>query len=219
MPHSWHYPTGPMLEFIFRCQPASVADIGPGFGKWGYLARDMLDFNEARLERTTWTAKIDGFEAFGYESPLLDWVYNRVIRGDAQENVAEIAGYDLVILADVIEHFEKSSGEALLDELLRTNKNVLVSTPTTFFTQEIADNPFEAHLSLWTIDDFVRRNGDVEVSSGSLVALMGGVGSSLPKTEQVRSTRLLAKLRFLRERGMAFRAGKMITAAVLRHLP
>jgi 2-polyprenyl-3-methyl-5-hydroxy-6-metoxy-1,4-benzoquinol methylase len=37
--------------------------------------------------------------------------------------------YDLVLLIDVLEHFDKPTGQSLLEKLLRQNKGVLISTP------------------------------------------------------------------------------------------
>jgi hypothetical protein len=208
MPHSWHWPTGIMLEHIYRLQPSSVLDIGAGLGKWGYLARDMLDFNLARLEREEWATRIDGVEGFAYSSPLHEWVYDHLSRSNILENHDIAVGYDLVILGDVIEHFEKDAGERLLASLVRQNRNVLVSTPTTFFTQAIADNPLEQHLSLWGPSDFAAYPSDVDVSSGALVVLIGGKQHVLPTAGQVRASRRAISIPGILTRGTALRLAK-----------
>lgn len=178
-----------MLQQIFLVQPRTILDVGPGFGKWGYLARDMLDFNLNRLNRAEWQVRIDGVDAFPYESPLLDWVYDSVLHLDITENASLAAGYDLVILGDVIEHFQKSVGERLLADLVHQNKNVLVATPVEFFTQEIAGNPFERHLSLWEPRDFLEYPVDIDRVGGSWIALLGGRDHQHPLAERQAASR------------------------------
>lgn len=208
MPHSWHYPTGPMLQQIFRAQPRKILDVGPGFGKWGYLARDMLDFNQNRLTRAEWQIQIDGVDAFPYESPLLDWVYDSVLHLDIAEDPSIARGYDLVILGDVIEHFQKSVGERLLAELVAANKNVLIATPVEFFEQEIAGNPFERHLSLWGPRDFLKYPADIDRIGGSWVALLGGREHVHPLAASQTASRVAMHFLPILRRDTAFSAFK-----------
>ncbi|MCU1458280.1 MAG: hypothetical protein JWL73_2372 [Actinomycetia bacterium] len=210
MPHSWHFPTGPMLQQIYRVQPRSVLDIGAGFGKWGYLARDMLDFNLNRLTPGEWQVRIDGVDAFPYESPLLDWVYDSVFHVDIVEDPSVATDYDLVILGDVIEHFPKAAGERLLAEIVRRNRNVLVATPVEFFTQEIADNPFERHLSLWGPQDFLRHPADIDRVGGSWVALLGGKDHVHPLPPNQAASRIAMRALPILGRDMALSSFKKV---------
>ena len=93
-----------MLDAIAALAPRSVLDVGAGMGKWGFLCRELLDWNVGRLDRADWQVRIDGIEVFTYESPLHDWVYDSVRRADVLDVVDDCAGYDLVILGDVLEH-------------------------------------------------------------------------------------------------------------------
>ncbi len=39
-----------MIDWLVELQPRSVLDIGVGFGKWGFLAREYLDVNAERYK-------------------------------------------------------------------------------------------------------------------------------------------------------------------------
>jgi len=78
--------------------------------------------------------------------------------------------FDVVTCIEVIEHLPKKDGEKLLDEIERLAKLVIVTTPTTFFSQENYDhNPFQKHVSSWTLADFRKRNYDVKGFGGFLI--------------------------------------------------
>ncbi len=71
--------------------------------------------------------------------------------------------FDVVTCIEVLEHLAKKDGEKLLDEMERLAKLVIVTTPTTFFPQQDFDhNPFQKHVSFWTLADFRKRNYDVK---------------------------------------------------------
>jgi len=202
MPHSWHYPTGVMLDHLDRLRPASVLEIGPGFGKWGFLARELLDWNEGRLTRDTWTARIDAVEAYPYDTPLYDWVYDDVRIADALDVAADIRDYDLVIMSDVIEHIEKDAARGLLRDLVGHNRNVLVSTPLDFFEQHVEENPHEDHVSHWVAADFDGFTADIDAAGGAaLVVLIAGRGATLPTERRAKVSRALQHVPGLARRG------------------
>jgi hypothetical protein len=202
MPHSWHFPTGIMLDHLDRLKPSSMLEIGPGFGKWGFLAREMLDWSDGRLERSSWTARIDAIEAYAYETPLYEWVYDDVRFADVLDVAAEIADYDLVLMSDVIEHIEKEPAQRLLRDLLARNRNVLISTPLDFFEQEVEFNPHEDHVSHWTPADFDGYTADLDVAGGAaLVALLAGRGATLPTARRAKVSRVLQRVPGIARRG------------------
>lgn len=211
MPHSNHFPMTLMLEHIVKLEPSKVIDIGVGFGKWGYLTREALDFCRGRLERPDWKVVIHGVEVFPYRSPIHDWVYDRILREDILAVADDIKGYDLVIMGDVIEHLEKRDGLALLRNLLAQNRNVLLSTPLQYFTQEIADNEHEHHLSHWKLRDFEDFTYDYDVAGGAaIVVLLAGQGASSPSSKDKRVSRAVYRVPGLKGRGAAARIIKGI---------
>jgi len=200
-----------MLNTISRLQPSSVFEIGVGYGKWGFLAREMLDWNAGRIEPSTWRTRIEGVEVFPYESPLHDWVYDRVRQADATDIAEEITGFDLVIISDVIEHIEKQEALRLLRTLLRNNRNVLISTPLDFFEQEIADNEHEHHVSHWTLEDFDEFTFDAETAGGAaLIVLLAGKASTTPTGRDKRISRLALGLPLIGRRSSLARLTKQL---------
>jgi hypothetical protein len=61
----------------------------------------------------------------------------------------------LVLLIDVLEHFNREEGLKLLELCQNIAKGVIVSTPKTFQEQkDMFDNVFETHQSSWKKSDF-----------------------------------------------------------------
>src|SRR5262249_16496078 len=146
-----------------KIQPESVLDIGIGFGKWGFLVREYTDIFANRYDRSQWKVRIDGVEAFqAYTTPLYEYIYNSIYYGSIQDVLPELSDYDLVIIGDVIEHFTKEEGLTLLSELRKKSRFILLSSPTVYFDQEIMDNTFETHKSLWTTEDFKQFQFDYD---------------------------------------------------------
>jgi len=157
VPTSFHHTISKILDLIIFVDPKSVLDIGVGFGKYGMLCREYLEVWGRDTGYGSFTRVIDGVEAFPqYLTPLHSYVYNKVYQGDARDVIGTLPRrYDLVILIDVLEHFTKPEGTALVHDLLRRNGMVLVSTPKEFMEQhDTFENPFETHLSHWSKRDF-----------------------------------------------------------------
>ncbi len=73
--------------------------------------------------------------------------------------------FSVATCIETIEHLPKRCGEKLLEELQRIAHMVIISTPSSFFRQPIgyvSDNPFQAHVSEWTVEDFKKRGYDVK---------------------------------------------------------
>jgi hypothetical protein len=200
------------VEHAVRLQPRRILDIGFGFGKWGFLLREALDFVGGRVAREDWQVTIDGIDARGNSSPVPGWVYDDVRIGDALELVGELEPYDLVVMGDVIEHFDKAVGVSLLRALLAKNRNVLLTTPYAFFEQEIEGNPWERHRSHWTIDDFRPWAFDYDVVGGALIVLLAGRDADRPRPVDTRASRIAYGLPLLRRRG----AGARVVKSILR---
>lgn len=65
---------------------------------------------------------------------------------------------DACVSLDVIEHFEREDGERLIATMERiARKRVIIFTPNGFVPQLADANPWQAHRSGWTAEDFQRR--------------------------------------------------------------
>ena len=130
MPSSQYYHISKIMEMIISVDPKSVLDMGSGFGKFGVLCREYLELWDGR-QKYEFNRRIDCVEVFQkYISPLYEYVYDNVYNN----NILEVAPkldikYDLILLIDVLEHFEKNDGVNLLKTLLANNECILVSTP------------------------------------------------------------------------------------------
>lgn len=99
-------------------------DVGAGYGKWGFLLREQLDWTSGRLDPSSWKARIVGVEVHPHE--LHEWVYDESVRADVLDIADSCAGYDLVLLSDVIEHIDKQAARSLLERLVAANRSVFV---------------------------------------------------------------------------------------------
>jgi SAM-dependent methyltransferase len=144
-------------------QPRTVLDLGIGFGGGGAIVREWLD-----LGVRPWRTFLVGVEVWpDYRGPLWD-LYNVVLTQSIETFVAaSVELFDCVMLNDVLEHFEKPAGLALLaaiKRLVAPGGMLLVSTPFDFFEQgAVYGNEYERHRSLWTADELTGRGFTVEI--------------------------------------------------------
>jgi hypothetical protein len=145
--------------FLSHSRPTSILDVGLGNGKLGFVARDLLDvmLNERYL-RKDWKVRIDGIEVFGdYIQDHQRAIYDDIYLGDAFEVVDGLGAYDMVILGDVLEHFEKDRAIVFLDKCIaHAEKHLAVFVPlgNTWEQPDIYGNPYERHRSSWLFDEF-----------------------------------------------------------------
>lgn len=152
MPTSHFYQINQILELIVLTGPRSLLDVGVGFGKYGFLAREYLEVWDHRREYGVWQCRIDGIEAFAkYQTPLYSFAYNQVHFGDAMDIVPRLTEtYDLLLLIDVLEHLTESEGKAMLAACRQRARNVIVSTPKDVGVQgAVYGNPYETHRFQW----------------------------------------------------------------------
>jgi len=155
-----HIPT--VLNVVQQLSPASVLDVGVGFGKWGHLFREYLEIvkseeEPARYRRENWRIRIDGIEGYApYVTAAHEYFYDRIHLGDMRRVIDDLDTYDLIFLGDVIEHIPKDEGHGFLHRCLaHARMGVIVSTPASETEQGIlCDNPLEVHRSLWSLADF-----------------------------------------------------------------
>jgi len=147
------------LELIRSWMPESILDIGCGFGRWGFLCREFLDVWEGRYDRQDWKVKIEGVEGFApYVTDLQRAVYDRIHIGNVLEVLPRLGRYDLIILGDVLEHFEKDEGARLIADCashLSSDGHLLLHVPLgEDWPQGAAfGNDLETHRSCWTETD------------------------------------------------------------------
>src|SRR5262245_19862865 len=162
MPSS-HPNTIPAVAHLIRqLKPASILDVGIGFGKWGHLFREYTDILEAerdpaRYQKPNWKVRIDGIEGYPqYITKMHRYLYNEIHLGNACELIKTRSRYDIIFAGDIIEHFEKTTGAQFLrDALDRANRAVIITTPKHETGQEdLCGNELERHRSLWAPKHF-----------------------------------------------------------------
>ena len=148
MPSSHFYQLNQIMELIIMTRPTTILDVGIGFGKYGFLCREYLELLDGRQKIDDWQRRIDGIEIFEeYITPLQKQIYDHIYLGNALKILPNLPEkYDLVLLIDIIEHFDYEQGDKLLHLCLEVGDNVIVSTPKFNFPQPTRfGNPFEAH--------------------------------------------------------------------------
>ena len=156
MPTSWFNILPSVVEVISQFRPTSILDVGCGFGKYGFLAREILDIAVGRYYKEDWETQIDAVEPVReFITPMHDYIYDRVFITTAQDFVKRKMNYDLVLMLEVIEHLEKKEGAELLKNLMRCSNLLLLSFPA---IPILSDYPigseFARHKSQWFLSDF-----------------------------------------------------------------
>lgn len=139
------------VKIINMLKPTKVLDIGIGSGKWGFIARELLDIRRGKFQKNEFEAVIDGIEVFPrYISDYHNGIYNQIFIGNALEVVKDIDRYELAIIGDCLEHFKKEDAYNLLDILCNKCTAILIILPLGESPQGICfDNPNEIHQDLY----------------------------------------------------------------------
>ena len=149
-----------MCNRIMEKNPMSILDIGIGFGKFGFLAREYTDVRLGRY--FNWKTRIDGIEIFEkYITQLQRDIYDNIYIGDAIDILPTLDRYDMIICSDVLEHFSEKDGAALLDSIRGKSRFSMIATPVKVLQQEaLYDNEHERHLSAWS-EEILSNWGEV----------------------------------------------------------
>lgn len=146
--YSAHQNLSAILDAVMILRPHTVLDYGAGDGNIGFLVRRYLEYASPDMRPTLHA--IEPYTPYHTRHPA--GTYDEAVRyGPFRKGF-----YDLLLLIDVVEHFHKPAGQALIAHLLNFTKNILVSTPKQFFDNPPSDNPLERHRSLWTRRDLTR---------------------------------------------------------------
>jgi len=157
MPSSHYFQLNEIVDIISLTNPQKLLDIGVGFGKYGFLAREYLELWREGGEYHKWEVQIDGIEAFEpYITPVHKFIYNNIFIGNALDVLPNLKDkYDLILLIDVFEHFTYEDGLKLLEKCRKAGRNILISVPVAMSEQEaVYGNLFETHKNAWKQKDF-----------------------------------------------------------------
>ena len=135
---------------IIEKNPMSVLDVGIGFGKFGFLAREYTDVRLGRYFH--WQTRIDGIEIFEkYITPLQQQIYDNIYIGNAIDILPGLGNYDMIICSDMLEHVNEKDGVFLLDAMGKKSGFAMIITPIRVLQQEaLYNNEHEQHISVWT---------------------------------------------------------------------
>jgi SAM-dependent methyltransferase len=159
MPSSHHYQLNEIIELIIETNPKKLLDIGIGYGKYGFLAREYLELWEQGSAYDSRKRQIDGIEAFdAYVSPIHRLIYDHIFTGDAKDILPGMTDrYDLILMIDVLEHFTYDDGLKVLEECRRCGRNIIIAVPRVMSEQEdVYGNPYETHRYNWKRKDFLK---------------------------------------------------------------
>ena len=142
MPESDPSVRGPAINLIKQYNPQKVLDIGVGSGFYG---KTLKAFNPS--------ISVLGIEIWpAYIKPDHHLAYEHIYIGDAAVfDYDSLSGIDLIIAADVIEHFHKADAVALVNRLKSVAPKLIITLPITYCPQgEYEGNIHETHLHQWT---------------------------------------------------------------------
>ena len=149
-----------LVVYLDALRPQSILDVGLGNGKLGFIARDLLDVMLGeRYRKCEWQLKLDGIEV--YEDYIQDHqraLYDEIFIGDAFDIIDQLGQYDLIVIGDVLEHFDKKKGMDFMDKCFRhANEAVCLFVPLGdgWPQDAIYGNPYETHRSIWQLDEFL----------------------------------------------------------------
>ena len=208
MPSSHYFQINEIVDLIVLTNPDKLLDIGIGFGKFGFLAREYLELWKPEGDYLNREKKIDGIEAFEpYITPIYKYIYNEIFIGNALDVVPTLeTRYDLILMIDVFEHFTQAEGIRLLDECRKKSRNILISVPLHMSPQEaVYSNPFEIHKYPWKKNDFNSTRDKFFIrNKRSLICYIGDDSARLEKFLKQRQFReaIVVLLDFLRIKGI-----------------
>ncbi len=156
------------IAFLDTTRPQSILDVGLGNGKLGFIARDFLDVMMGeRFRKSEWRLHLDGIEIFGeYIQDHQKAIYDQIHIGDAFDVIDSLGTYDVVVMGDVLEHFDKEIGWLLLDKCAaHAAKALILFVPLGkgWVQPAIYGNVYETHRSCWTSAEILPMSSQHEL--------------------------------------------------------
>lgn len=111
---------------------------------------------------------VDGIEVDNnaYKKALESKYYRKIYHKNILDIISRIPNksYDVVLLSDIIEHFNTKNAKFLIKECERIAiKKVIIFTPNGFMKQDDIDgNKYQKHLSGWDPEYFIKNNYSVD---------------------------------------------------------
>lgn len=163
----------PVIELVMEINPKSILDVGVGFGKWGVLFREYLEVWQGRVRQRDWLTRIIGIEpSAGYYNSMQPEVYTGIYHETVEQYLdrGSQEAFDLVFMAEVVEHLEREAAEAALPKLWELcKKAIIVTSPVGGSPQgAVFGNEYEKHRSAWDAKDFMAifKRGQYTVIQG-----------------------------------------------------
>ena len=199
----WHMAT--VLHYARAVKPVRILDIGVGMGAYGFMLRQFLDVINENVSKNTWEKCVEGIEIFeAYQNPVWDYVYDKVHMGDVRKILPTLASYDLVICADVLEHFPIDEARLLIQSILEKAPVLIATTPAGYYPQGAwGGNEAETHHCTLTASDFpylIAHEKTVETAcyvcatSGEAIKRIKIAHLTCPKVKNSRLKLLAARL-------------------------
>jgi ubiquinone/menaquinone biosynthesis C-methylase UbiE len=135
----------------------SLLDVGCGKGKWGFLARLNAQFLVKEPPKEI--VGCDVFLPYLRFVNCLGEVYNALVLCDARFLPFRSKGFDIVLVAELLEHLSKKNGEKVLMESERVaRKRIILTTPQYPLPQATIDkNVYQKHVSRYTAKELQKR--------------------------------------------------------------
>ncbi len=147
------------IGLIRSINPQKILDMGVGFGRWGILCREFLEVWNGKTFPENWNVHIDGVEIFPKNiSEYHRQFYSNIFIEDAYDFIVSSNDYyDLIILGDVLEHFEKEIAKDFLRECITRSRFTMLNIPIgNYWKQDVKyGNESERHLSFWKLREFI----------------------------------------------------------------
>lgn len=153
----------PLVKELSGCR--TILDVGCGFPQWSWTRLIGVKRTRAGVGLDRWRPPPSGDNARIWGSYVIGTGTNLPFADNA---------FDAVIALDFIEHLATPDALHAISEMMRVaSRRVIVLTPNGFLPQEPDQNPWQRHLSGWTIDDLKRLGFSVRGVRG--LGLLRGV--------------------------------------------